>query len=176
MRPKNVEFHTEQEEDLYTALKRVLQNHIVTHNLSYHQTLGACIPVLGYVLYIMHDAREDPIGLIAQTVAEVQQRTHRRLLRAHPPLLTFSDYASSTTSSTQYQELGSALTMLLTTSGIEYDMAVEATWRVALSLLADVLAMPIYDAVQTPEEIDVYIDSLHAQLPAVIHMWAEEQE
>lgn len=171
-----MEFHTEREEALYTTLKQVLQNHMVIHGLGYHHTLAACVPVLGYVLYIMRDAWEDPMALIAQTVTEVKQRTHARVLRTHPPLPTFPDYAPATTASSQYQELGTALAMLLTTSGLEYDLAVDATWRVMLSLLADVLAMPIYDAVQTPEEIDGYIDSLHAQLPAVIHMWAEEQE
>lgn len=171
-----MEFHTEREEDLYATLKRVLQNHMATHGLGYHHTLAACVPVLGYVLYIMQDAWEDPMALVAQTVTEVKERTHARVQHDHPPLPTFADYAPATAASSQYQELGTALAMLLTTSGIEYDLAVDATWRVMLSLLADVLAMPIYDAMQTSEEIDGYIDSLYAQLPAVIHMWAEEQE
>jgi hypothetical protein len=171
-----VEFQTEQEEDLYTALKGVLQNHIATHRLSYHQTLGACVPVLGYVMYIMQEGWEDPMALIAQTVDEIHQRTQTRLSYTSPPLRSFADYTSSPASSSAYEELGTALTMLLTTSGIEYDLAVDATWRVALSLLADVLAMSIHDAAQTPEEMEEYIASLYAQLPAVMSMWAEEQE
>jgi hypothetical protein len=148
---------------------------MVTHQLSYHQTLGACVPVLGYILSIMREGWEDPMAMIAQTVAEVRERTHRRLQQPRPPLPSFVDYTATATASAQYQELGTALAMLLTTAGVEDDLAVDATWRVALSLLADVLAMPVYDAVHTPEEMDMYINSLHAQLPAVIDMWEEEQ-
>jgi len=44
-----MEFQTEREEAVYTTLKQVLQNHVTTHRLSYHHTLAACIPVLGYI-------------------------------------------------------------------------------------------------------------------------------
>ena len=74
-----MEFQTEREATLYATLTQVLHNHIVTHGLSYYQTLGACVPVLGYVLYILQDATANPMALIAQTVAEVKERTQQRL-------------------------------------------------------------------------------------------------
>jgi len=171
-----MEFHTDREEALYTTLKRVLQNHIATHRLGYYQTLAACVPALGYVLYVMSESWEEAPGLIETTVAELQQRTHTRALDTLPPLSPFHDYAFHTDLSAEYQELGTALTTLLTTSGIEHNMSVAATWRVCVSLLADVLAMAIHDAEQTPAEVESYITSLREQLAALMRMWAEEGE
>jgi hypothetical protein len=170
-----MEFYSEREEVLYTTLKQVLQNHMVTHRLGYHETLAACVPVLGYVLSILSESREEVAGLVETTVAELQQRTQARMRRALRPLPRFQDYARSIPISSQYQELGTALATLLTASGLEHDMSVAATWRVTVSLLADVLVMPLQDAGQTPEEIEAYIDSLRDQLPAVMHMWEEER-
>ena len=57
-------FETAHEEALYGTLKQMLQNHVSTHGLSYYQTLAACIPVLGYVLYVMIETWEDAPPLI----------------------------------------------------------------------------------------------------------------
>jgi hypothetical protein len=170
-----MEFHSEREDVLYTTLKQVLQNHIVTHRLGYHETLAACVPVLGYVLSILSESWEEAAGIVETTVAELQQRTQARVRRALRPLPGFHDYARYTPVSSQYQELGTALATFLTASGLEHDLSVAATWRVMLSLLADVLVMPLQDAGQTPAEVDAYIDSLRDQLPAVMHMWEEER-
>lgn len=170
-----MEFQSEREEVLYTTLKQVLQNHIVTHRLGYHETLAACVPVLGYVLSILSVSWEEAAGLVETTVAELKQRTQARVRRALRPLPSFQDYARSIPVSSQYQELGTALSTFLTTSGLEHDMSVAATWRVTLSLLADVLVMPLQDARQTPAEVEAYIDSLREQLPAVMRMWEEER-
>ena len=170
-----MEFHSEREEVLYTTLQQVLQNHLVTHRLGYHETLAACVPVLGYVLSILSESREEAPGLVETTVAELKQRTQARLRHALRPLPSFQDYASSPPVSSQYQELGTALATFLTTAGIEHDMSVAATWRVMISLLADVLVMPLQDAGQTPADVEAYIDSLRDQLPAVMHMWEEER-
>src|SRR5881296_1964499 len=59
-----MEFHTEREEALYTTLRQVLQNHVTTHRISYHHTLAACIPVLGYILYVMLETWEEAPDLI----------------------------------------------------------------------------------------------------------------
>jgi hypothetical protein len=171
-----MEFYTEREAALYTTLQRVLQNHVVTHRLDYRHTLAACVPVLGYVLYILSDAWEEAPALIERTIAELKHRTRTRALRERPPLPPFHDDASYTTWSPQYQELGTALATLLTDSGLEHNLSVAATWRAYLSLCADVLAVLIHDAEQTPEEVDAYIDSLRDQLPVVMHMWDEERE
>ena len=77
-----MEFHSEREEVLYTTLKQVLQNHIVTHRLGYHETLAACVPVLGYVLSILSVSWEEVAGLVETTVAELKQRTQARAQRA----------------------------------------------------------------------------------------------
>jgi hypothetical protein len=170
-----MEFHSEREEVLYTTLKQVLQNHLGTHRLGYHETLAACVPVLGYVLSILSESREEAPGLVETTVAELKQRTQARLRRVLRPLPSFQDDASYPPGSSPYQELGTALATFLTTAGIEHDMSVAATWRVMISLLADVLVMPLQDAGQTPADVEAYIDSLRDQLPAVMHMWEEER-
>ena len=79
-----MEFHTEREEALYTTLKQVLQNHVSNHRLGYHETLSACVSVLGYVLYVMSDDLDEAPGLIESTVAELKQRTHARVLACAP--------------------------------------------------------------------------------------------
>lgn len=170
-----MEFDSEREEALYTTLKHVLQNHVSNYRIGYHETLSACTSVLGYVLYVMSDASEEAPALIESTVAELKQRTHTRALRALPTLPPFHDYAVRTTMSAPGQDLGTALATFLATSGIEHNMSVAATWRAYLSLLADVLVMPLQDGAQTPEEADADIDALRDQLPVVMHMWAEEQ-
>jgi hypothetical protein len=171
-----MEFHTEREEALYSTLKQVLYNHVVTHRLGYGQILAACIPVLGYLLYIMSETWEEAPALIAHTVTELQQRTRRRALQAPPGLPPWHYEAPHTPLSPQYHELGTALATLLTSAGIEYDMSVTATWRAYLSLLADVLAMPIHTARQTPQEAAAFIASLRNQLPVLMQMWDEERQ
>ena len=169
-----MEFHTEREEALYTTLKQVLQNHVSNHRLGYHETLSACVSVLGYVLYVMSDDWDEAPALIESTVAELKQRTRARVLRALPTLPTFHDYVTRAAMSEQGHDLGTALATLLATSGIEYEMSVAATWRAYLSLVADVLAMPLHDGAQTPAEADAEIEALRHELPVVMHLWEEE--
>jgi hypothetical protein len=169
-----MEFHTEREEALYTTLQHVLHNHVRTHRLSYHETFAVCVSVLGYVLYVLIDSWEDAPGLIAETLAELQQRTHRRTLQALPVPQIFQDYAPRPVLSPQYHELGTALATFLATSGIEQNMSVAATWRAYLSLVADILAMPFHAGEKTLEEVDASIDTLRDQLPVVMRLWDEE--
>jgi hypothetical protein len=171
-----MQFHTEREEALYTTLKQVLQNHITTHGLSYHHTLAACIPVLGYLLYIMIESWEEAPELIARTVDELHDRLHTRVLHGLATLPAFQDYAPHPDVSTQYQELGTALATLLTTSGLEYDLSVVATWRAYLALVADVLVMPLLAHAQRPEELEAYTASLRDDLLGLMHMWDEQRD
>jgi hypothetical protein len=53
-------------------------------------------------------------------------------------------------------------------------MSVVATWRAYLSLVADVLAMPLHDGAHTPAEADAEIDTLRDELPMVMHLWDDE--
>jgi hypothetical protein len=170
-----MEFHTEREEALYTTLKQVLHNHVTTHRLSYHHTLAACIPVLGYILSIMIETWEEAPGLIARTLDELHQRVHTRASQARPTLPVLQDYAPHPGLSTQYQELGTALATLLTTSGLEYDLSVVATWRTYLALLADVLVAPLQAHQQRLEELEAYIESLRDDLLGLMHMWDKER-
>jgi hypothetical protein len=170
-----MEFHTEREEALYTTLTQVLHNHVTTHQLAYAHTLGACIPVLGYLLYVMIESWDEAPPLIATTLDEIQQRVQTRALQTLPARPAFADYAARPMSSAQYQELGTALATLITTSGLEYDLSVVATWRAYLALMADLLAMPLQAQAQHPEAAEAYIASLHENLLAVMHLWAEEQ-
>jgi hypothetical protein len=170
-----MEFHTTREEALYTTLQQILRNHVSTHRLSYHHTLAACIPVLGYVLYVMVETWEEAPDLIARTIDELHQRVHTRATHALPALPAFQDYAPHPDGSTQYQELGTALATVITTSGLEYDLSVVATWRTYLALVADLLVMPLQARAQRPEEVTAYIESLRDDLLGLMHMWDEER-
>jgi hypothetical protein len=169
-----MEFHTEREEALYTTLKQVLQNHVSNHRIGYHETLSACVSVLGYVLYVMSDGWDEAPALIESTVAELKQCTHARALRALPTLPTFHDYVTRAAMTEVGHDLGTALATFLTNAGVEHDMSVAATWHAYLSLVADVLAMPLHDGVQTPTEADAEIDTLRDELPVVMHLWDDE--
>ena len=169
-----MEFHTEREEALYTTLKHVLQNHVSNHQLGYHETLSACVSVLGYVLYVMSDDWDEAPALIESTIAELKQRTHARVSHTLPPLPTFHDYSTRAAMSELGHDLGTALATFLATSGVEHNMSVAATWRAYLSLVADVLAMPLHDDAHTPEETEAEIDILRDELPVVMHIWDEE--
>lgn len=169
-----MEFHTEREEALYTTLRHVLHNHVRTHRLSYHETVGVCVSVLGYVLYVMSDTWEDAPTLIAETLAELWQRTHQRAQRGLPTLTPFQDYTPRPTLSPHYHELGTALATLLATSGIEQNMTVAATWRAYLAVVADVLAMPLHDNAATLAEVEAAMHALRDQLPVVMRLWDEE--
>ena len=166
-----MEFHTTREEALYTTLKQVLQNHVSNHRIGYHETLSACVSVLGYVLYVMSDDWDEAPALIESTVTELKQRAHARILRALP---TFHDYVTRAAMSELGYDLGTALATFLATAGIEYEMSVAATWHAYLSLVADVLAMPLHDGAQTPAETDAEIDTLRDELPVVMHLWDDE--
>jgi len=169
-----MEFHTEREEVLYTTLKQVLQNHVSNHRLGYHETLSACVSVLGYVLYVMSDGWDEAPALIESTVGELKQRTHARVPRALPTLPTFHDYVTRAAMTELGHDLGTALATFLTNAGVEHDMSVTATWRAYLSLVADVLAMPLHDGAYTPAEIDAEIDTMRDELPVVMHLWDDE--
>jgi hypothetical protein len=100
---------------------------------------------------------------------------HTRASRALPTLPAFQDYAPHPDESTQYQELGTALGTILTTSGLEYDLSVVATWRAYLALVADILVMPLQAQAQQPEELEAYIESLRDDLFGLMHMWDEQR-
>jgi hypothetical protein len=169
-----MEFHTEREEALYITLKQVLQNHVSNHCIGYHETLSACVSVLGYVLYVMSDDWDEAPALIGSTIAELKQRMHERALRALPTLPTFHDYVTRAAMTEPGHDLGTALATFLSTAGIEHNMSVAATWRAYLSLVADVLAMPLHDNAHTPAEADAEIDTLRDELPVVMHLWDDE--
>jgi hypothetical protein len=169
-----MEFHTEREEALYTTLKQVLQNHVSNHRIGYHETLSACVSVLGYVLYVMSEGWDEAPGLIASTITELTQRTQARVWHATPALPPFHDYVTRAAMTELGHDLGTALATFLSTAGIEHDMSVTATWRAYLSLVADVLAMPLHAGAQTPAEIEAEIESLRDELLVVMHLWDDE--
>src|SRR5215470_4152887 len=108
-----MEFHSTREEALYTTLKQVLQNHVSNHRLGFHETLSACVSVLGYVLYVMSENWDEAPALIESTIVELKQRTHTRVLRALPTLSTFHDYVTRAPMSELGHDLGTALATFL---------------------------------------------------------------
>jgi hypothetical protein len=162
-------FRTDREAALYAMLKQVLENYLVTQRISYHQTLAAFVPVLGFQLGMMIDARDEVPTLLEHTVAALHEQQQSR---TQQPLPSFADYGA-TSDWTPSQDLGNALVTLLKDSGVEYQLSVAATWRVIVALFADVFAMPRLDEAAQPWDIDSYIDDLREQLPAQIDYWFE---
>lgn len=169
-----MEFQTAAEEALYHTLQNVLRNHVTLHHISHYHTLAACVPVLAYVLYVMSDGPEDIPSFAAESVRELQDRFHTRVQHGEPPLPIFTDYETNTDQDPHGHGLGTALATLLATSGVEENMSVSATWRVMLSLLADVMATPVCEGERSLEAVEASIQVLRADLPAVVRMWAEE--
>src|SRR6266446_8605915 len=159
-----MEFRTDREATLYQMLKQVLSNYIVTQRISYHQTLSAWVPVLGFQVGMMMDTRDDMPPLLARTIAALQEQQRSR---THQPLPSFADYGV-THDETPAQELGTALVTLLRDSGVEHHLSVAATWRVCVALFADVLAMPRLDDAAQAWDINNYIADLREQLPEQI--------
>lgn len=170
------EFETEREEALYRTLKQVLHNHLTSQAIPYHETLAACMSVLGYVLYVLRDTPDETDDLVDSTIGELYPRLRQRAQEDEPPLAAFDDYAPREDLSDAANELGMALATFLATSGIEYNMSVVATWRAYLSLIADLLVMPLYEGVQTLEQAEADLISLRVRLPALMQMWQEQEE
>lgn len=169
------EFEQEREEALYRTLKQVLQNHLTSHTIPYHETLAACMSVLGYVLYVLRDTPEETDSLVDSTVAELYPRLRWRAQQEAPPLAAFEDYEPREVLSDPANDLGMALATFLATSGIEYNMSVVATWRAYLALVADLLIMPLHDGMQTLEQAEAELANLRVRLPALMQMWHEQE-
>jgi hypothetical protein len=162
-----MEFRTDHEAALYRLLKQVLENYIVTQGISYHQTLAASLPVLGFQLGAMIDTQEEVPALIARTVMRLHEEQQARTAQ---PLPSFSDYGLNS-DFTRAQELGQALINLLHESAIEHNLSVAATWRVCIALCADVFAMPRLDEAAQPWDIHGFIENLSSDLPEHIDYW-----
>jgi hypothetical protein len=63
-----MEDRTEREIALYDLLKQVLCNYIVRQRITYHQALAACVPVLGFQLWLMRETQDEVPPLIEHAV------------------------------------------------------------------------------------------------------------
>ena len=54
-----MEDRTEREGALYDRLKQVLCKYIMTQRLAYQQALAACVPVLGFQLWLMRETQDE---------------------------------------------------------------------------------------------------------------------
>ena len=95
-------FRTDHETALYTMLKLVLRNYIVTQRISYPQTVAACVPFLGFQLDTMIDTRDEIPRLLAHTAAALHEQQRSRTQR---PLPSFAD-SGATSNATPSQALG----------------------------------------------------------------------
>jgi hypothetical protein len=162
-----MDFRAEREMALYDMLKQVLCNSIVTQRIAYHQALAACVPALGFQLWLMRETQDEVQPLIehAVTTLHAQQWSH-----THMPLPAFADYQAGP-DDPPARELGTALVTLLRDSAVEHHLSVTATWRAFLALFAEVLAMARLDERGQQWNIDGFIDGLREQLPPWIDYW-----
>jgi hypothetical protein len=162
-----MEFGTAREAALYDRLKQVLCHAIVTQRIAYHQALAACVPVLGFQLWMRRETHNDVPPLIdhAVTALHTQQQSYTQT-----PLPGFADYTIRSEDPTA-RDLGTALTTLVRESAVEHQLAVAAIWRVFLALFAEVLAMARLDAGGQGWDIDGFIEDLREQLPPWIDYW-----
>ena len=162
-----MEFRTEREAALYDLLKQVLCNYIVTQRIAYHQALAACVPVLGFQLWMMYETHDEVPPLIdhAVTALHAQQQSY-----THTPLPSFADYQIRPEDPAA-RDLSTALATLVRESAVEHKLSVAATWRVVLALFAEVLAMARLDAGGQGWDIEGFIEDLREQLPPWIDYW-----
>jgi hypothetical protein len=163
-----MEDRMEREVALYTMLKQVLSTHIVTQRLAYHQALAACVPALGFQLWLMRETPDDVPPLIdhAVTTLHAQQRAHTQL-----SLPAFAHYRASA-EDPPARQLATALVTLVRDSAVEHHLSVTATWCAFVPLFAEVLAMARVDARGQQWDIDGFIEGLREQLPPWIDYWA----
>ena len=83
-----MEDRTEREGALYDRLKQVLCNYIMTQRIAYQQALAACVPVLGFQLWLMRATQDEMPFFIDHAVATLhaQQQSHTQM--SLPPLRT----------------------------------------------------------------------------------------
>jgi|RhiMetdeSRZDD1v2_1073273.scaffolds.fasta_scaffold123394_5 hypothetical protein len=162
-----MEDRTEREIALYDLLKQVLCNYIVRQRITYHQALAACVPVLGFQLWLMRETQDEVPPLIEHAVTTLhgQQSSY-----THRPLPPFADYRANREDPAA-RALATALVTLLRDSAVEHHLSVAATWRTFLPLFAEVLAMARVDAGGHQWDIDGFIDGLREQLPPWIDYW-----
>jgi hypothetical protein len=158
---------TEREVALYERLKQVLCHSIVTQRIAYHQALAACVPVLGFQLWLMRETQDEVPPLIehAVTTLHAQQSSH-----THMPLPPFADYRANLEDPAA-RALATALVTLVRDSAAEYHFSVAATWGTFLPLFAEVLAMARLDAGGHQWDIDGFIEGLRGHLPPWIDYW-----
>ena len=162
-----MENRTEREVALYDMLKQVLCTHIVTQRLAYHQALAACVPALGFQLWLMQETQDDMPSLIDHAVATLhaEQRSHTQM-----SLPAFAHYQASA-EDPPARQLATALVTLLRDSAVEHQLSVTATWRAFVPLFAEVLEMARLDAGGQQWDIDEFIEGLREQLPPWIDYW-----
>jgi hypothetical protein len=162
-----MEFGTAREAALYDRLKQVLCHAIVTQRIAYHQALAACVPVLGFQLWMRRETHNDVPPLIdhAVTALHAQQQAYTQT-----PLPGFADYTIRPEDPAA-RDLGTALATLVRESAVEHQLAVAAIWRVCLALFAEVLAMARLDAGGQGWDIEGFIEDLREQLPPWIDYW-----
>jgi len=162
-----MEARPEREVALYNMLKQVLCTHIVTQRLAYQQALAACVPVLGFQLWLMRETQDEILSFIDHAVATLhaQQRSHTQM-----SLPAFAHYRASA-EDPPARALATALVTLVRESAVEHHLSVTATWRAFLSLFAEVLAMARLDAGGQQWDIDGFIEGLREQLPPWIDYW-----
>src|SRR5262249_39601120 len=146
---------------LYDMLKQVLCTHIATQRLAYHQALAACVPALGFQLWLMRETEDDIPPLLDHAVATLHAEQRSRTQRSLP---TFAHYQARAEDSPARQ-LATALVTLLRDSAVEHQLSVMATWRAFMPLFAEVLAMARLDAGGQQWDIDGFIEGLREQLP-----------
>ena len=162
-----MEGHTEREGALYAMLKQVLCTHMVTQRIAYHQALAACVPALGFQLWLMRETQDEVPALIDHAVATLhaEQRAHTQM-----SLPAFAHYQASA-EDPPARALATTLVTLLRDSVVEHHLSVTATWRAFVPFFAEVLAIARLDAGGQQWDIDGFIEGLREQLPPWIDYW-----
>jgi hypothetical protein len=153
------EFATDDEAAVYHMLTQVLHNHLATHGMAFEAALTAGGMVLIGVCQQFGTAGASLDVLLPHTCACLKQHLRRRRASAvFPSALMALTPASKAHVIADAEALRDALVQLLCDAGREHGIWVDGGFRIALSLMADLLSVFLHHRAKTPEEIDAFID------------------
>jgi len=152
-----MEFATDAEAAAYRMLTQVLQNHLATQTISVHTALAACERLLAEVCLQLGIAWDDMQDLVSTTLGGLHQELSA--WHDHPTVPLGIHYEpDALLRGDPALWLSMVLSRLLDDARREQGITVAGSWRIALSLTADLLRVFLFQLKYTREEVNAMID------------------
>ncbi|HEY5865142.1 MAG TPA: hypothetical protein VI542_06250 [Candidatus Tectomicrobia bacterium] len=155
-----MEFATDAEAATYRMLQQVLQTYLTAQTMSVHTALAACEQFLATSCHRLRIASDDAQDLVSSTLRGLQQELDARQDYPATPLYIADthDEPDALLPGDPALWLSIVLSQLLDDAGREQGMTVARSWRIAISLTADLLNVFLSQLKYTREEVNAMID------------------